>query len=294
MVDGDDRFMERWWCSVDGLNLFARDYYAPSGPARLPVICLHGLTRNSRDFEEVAPEIAALGRRVLVPDIRGRGRSDPDPDAAKYVVTTYARDVLAMMDSLGIAKAIFVGTSMGGLITLAVAGWRRSAIAGAVLNDVGPEIAPEGIARIAGYVGKSAVIEDWNGASDYLKRIMGDSFPEFGASDWKAMARRSFRADEFGTPRPDYDPAINTPIAGKRIKSSSWIAWHLFRRLVARCPILLIRGEISDLLTAGIANKMRRVARTMQIVEVPRVGHAPLLSEPEAADAIAAFLARLP
>src|SRR5213075_2745189 len=136
-------FSERRWTSADGLSLYARDYAGGDGEARLPVICLHGLTRNSKDFEDVAPVIAASGRRVIVPDVRGRGRSGYARDPASYEPKTYARDVLDLMDGLGIARAVFIGTSMGGLITMTVAALRSKAVAAVVLNDVGPAVAPQ-------------------------------------------------------------------------------------------------------------------------------------------------------
>ena len=146
-------FAERWWISGDGLNLCASDYASAAGEARLPIICLHGLTRNAKDFAEVAPRLAGTGRRILVPDVRGRGRSDRDPDPSHYTPKVYARDVLDLMRSLGMARALFLGTSMGGIITMTLMAIRPSVVAGAILNDVGPEVAPEGIARIMSYVG---------------------------------------------------------------------------------------------------------------------------------------------
>src|SRR5688572_3664577 len=146
-------FTERRWTSPDGLALYARDYAGGDGEQRLPVLCLHGLTRNSKDFDGLAPKIAALGRRVIVPDVRGRGQSAWDSRPARYNPKTYARDVLGMMDMLGIPSAIFIGTSMGGLITMTAAMMRTKAVAAAILNDVGPAIAPAGIARILSYAG---------------------------------------------------------------------------------------------------------------------------------------------
>jgi pimeloyl-ACP methyl ester carboxylesterase len=168
-------FEERHWTSHDGLSLYFRDYRA-SGD-RLPVICLHGLTRNSKDFEEIAPRIAAGGRRVIVLDVRGRGRSDRDPSPANYHPKTYARDVLGLMDSLGIAKAVFLGTSMGGIITMTLAALRPKAVAAAILNDVGPAVAPEGIARILAYTGKDPGVRSWQDAVDYVRRTSSAALP---------------------------------------------------------------------------------------------------------------------
>ncbi len=286
-------FAERRWTSRDGLSLYARDYAGAEGAARLPVICLHGLTRNSKDFEELSPLIAGTGRRVLVPDVRGRGRSDRDPNSANYVPNTYARDILLMLDKLGIGRAIFVGTSMGGIITLGMSARRRSAIAGVIFNDVGPEIAAEGIERIKGYVGKQVEIGSWADAADYIRGINSVAFPDFIDEDWQKFARRTF-TDASGAPVLDYDPAIMKPLAENRYKAATFIAWHLFRRLARSRPLLLVRGALSDLVSADIADKMQRRAPNMQRVDVPRVGHAPTLSEPVAVDAILRFLQEAP
>lgn len=235
--------------------------------------------------------IASLGRRVIVPDVRGRGRSEYDPRPMNYQPRTYARDVVELLDSLGISRAIFVGTSMGGLITLALATIRKRAIAGIVLNDAGPEIAREGIARISEYAGKPVALETWDDADAYVRRTTGSAFPDFQDADWQAFVARTFRPGPDGSPQLDYDPNIAKPIAKGRIRAASWLAWPIFRRVTAGCPALLIRGALSDIVTAEIALRMRRKSRAMRVVEVPRVGHAPTLSEPAARDALVEFLA---
>lgn len=281
---------ERWWRTRDGLSLFARDYAGASGEARLPVVCLHGLTRNSKDFEDVAPRLASSGRRVIVPDVRGRGRSDRDPNPNNYRPPAYARDVLALLDSLGIARAVFVGTSMGGIIIMTLAALRRRAIAAAVLNDVGPEVGREGVDRILSYAGKPVRLGSWDDAVDYVRRVNGAAFPDYSDEDWRRFAFRTFR-DAGGKPAFDFDPAIMVPLAKGRVKTSSLAARLLFRRLAKGRPTLLIRGGRSDLMTEQIAAKMKRWAPSMQQAVVPNVGHAPMLSEPEAVKAIDAFLA---
>lgn len=258
----------------------------------MPVICLHGLTRNSADFEDVAPRIAAGCRRVLVPDVRGRGRSDRDPHPANYTPKVYARDILALMDALGIGKAIFVGTSMGGLIALTIALLRRRAIGGAILNDVGPAIDPAGIKRIQSYVGKVPVLRTWNDAAEYMRQIYGATLPGLGPEQWEQMARQSFRDGPHG-PELDYDPAIS-PDPAEKVKSSSMIAWFAFGRLARRVPTLLIRGEQSDIMPAAIAARMKARAPSLMVVAVPGVGHAPRLTEPAGARAIDEFLAGVP
>ena len=286
-------FVERRWTSQDGLSLYARDYAGAAGEARLPVICLHGLTRNSKDFEELSPLIAAGGRRVIVPDVRGRGQSDRDPNPANYVPDTYARDIIKLLDELGIGRAVFIGTSMGGIMTLAISGMRRRLVAAAVLNDVGPQVGTVGIERIKSYVGKKVDIGSWDDAADYLRSINGVAFPDNTEADWATFARRTF-AEKAGVPVLDYDPQIMQPLNQNRYKAMTFIAWFLFKRLARTVPFLLIRGELSDLLSKDIAEKMQRRAPAMAYAEVPNVGHAPTLSEPAAAGAIAKFLNEAP
>lgn len=287
-------FQERHWGSRDGLRLYARDYAASGdGESRLPVICLHGLTRNSKDFEEIAPIIAGLGRRVIVPDVRGRGHSDWDLEPRNYQPKIYARDVIEMMLALDVERAVFLGTSMGGIITMTLMAIRPKAIAAAILNDVGPAIAPEGIARILGYAGKPVEIRDWNDAADYVRRTNGIAFPNHGEEDWHHFAQRTFRQGNNG-PELDYDRAITVTLSKPPSKLALWLAGFLFRRLARRRPTLLVRGALSDLISAEIADKMQRMAPRLQRVDVPGVGHAPMLSEAEAVDAIEQFLRTVP
>jgi pimeloyl-ACP methyl ester carboxylesterase len=286
-------YAERRWTSRDGLNLFARDYAAASGGARLPVICLHGLTRNSKDFEDVAPIIAGWGRRVIVPDVRGRGQSDRDPNPKNYRPPIYARDVLEMMAALDVPRAVFLGTSMGGIITMTLAALRPKAVAAAILNDVGPAIAPEGLARILSYVGKTPAVRNWDDAATFVRRINGVALPQLADEQWQDFARRTFRDGPDG-PVLDYDPAITVPLGKPPSRLSLWIAGLLFRRLARRRPTLLVRGALSDIITPDIANRMKRKAPGLIRVDVPGVGHAPMLTEPVAIDAISGFLRTVP
>lgn len=276
------------WRSADGLTLHARDYPGPAD--RAPVICIHGLTRNARDFEDLAPGIVgATGRRVIAVDVRGRGASDRASDPMTYNPGLYAADILALLDDQGIGRAAFVGTSMGGLIMMTLAVMRPGAIAAAVLNDVGPEIAPEGLARIAGYVGVSAEVADWAGAAAWVKAGNGTVFPHYGDADWDRMARRTFR-EAGGRPVLDYDPDIAAPIRAADPNAPAPDLWPVFGALVSGRPSLLIRGATSDILSPDIAGRMRAAAPHMAYAEVPGVGHAPMLDEAEAFDAVVALL----
>ena len=284
-------YAERRWTSPDGLSLFARDYAPADGPARLPVIAIHGLTRNSADFEVIAALIAQSGRRVLAVDVRGRGQSDRAPDPMTYTPDVYAKDVVALMEQSGIEKAVFLGTSMGGLITMALTAIKPKAIAAAILNDVGPELAPEGLARIAAYAGQPLVIETWADAAAYARRINETALPHYTDADWAAFARRTFREGAEGAPVLDYDPDISAPIKAAGAKALIPNLWPYFRALARKKPTLLLRGATSDLLSPAIVAKMRKAAPAMAYAEVPGVGHAPMLDEPEARAAIFEFLA---
>jgi len=287
-------FVERRWSSSDGLSLYARDYAAAAGPAKLPVIAIHGLTRNSADFNAIAPLIAQSGRRVLALDIRGRGQSDRAPDPMTYQPPVYAQDVLALMRDLGIERAVFLGTSMGGLITMAVAAVRSKVVAAAILNDIGPEVSPVGLARIAAYAGEPIEIGSWADAAAYVRKINEVAMPHYSDADWDVFARRTFRIGTEGTPIPDYDPDIMAPIRAAGARALVPNLWPFFSRLAKGRPVLLVRGETSDLLSPEIAAKMRKRAPKMDFVEVPGIGHAPMLDESEAKAAIFPFLGELP
>ena len=288
------------YTSGDGLALYARDYAATAspgaapGPARLPVICIHGLTRNSSDFDELAPIIAGLGRRVIAVDVRGRGHSAHDPNPANYSPMVYAGDIIKLMNDLGIARAVFIGTSMGGLITMTLAARRLDLIAAAIINDIGPVMSPRGLDRIAGYAGKSAAVTSWNEAACRVRDINVCAFPSNTDDEWDKWARRAFEQRDDGLLSPRYDPNIAHALQTGKLPPTSRAARMAFRRLARRRPTLLVRGTLSDLVEPEQAAWMRKAAPELQYVEVPNVGHAPMLTEPEALDAIRAFLAQVP
>jgi pimeloyl-ACP methyl ester carboxylesterase len=286
-----EAFRVHEWRSADGLKLFARDYGQSSD--KLPVICIPGLTRNSRDFEDVAPAMAALGRRVLAVDLRGRGSSARSADPRTYTPRIYADDMVALLASIGTPRAIFVGTSLGGLVTMTLAVRNPEVIGGAVLNDVGPEVGKAGLARIRSYAGKGAPVQTWEEAAAYVKRTNGVAFPDYPDEAWPPFARKLFR-DEGGKPVIDYDPNV----ARTANPFVAWLAtrllWPAFRRLANIGLVLLIHGEQSDIIEASAIARMKRVAPHLKVAAVPRVGHAPMLTEPAARDALAAFLKEAP
>jgi pimeloyl-ACP methyl ester carboxylesterase len=282
------------YTSTDGLMLAARDYAAAAGPARLPVICLHGLTRNAADFDELAPWLARQSRRVLALDVRGRGDSARDPNPANYHPVTYAGDVAKLMHDLGIARAVFVGTSMGGLITMTLAMRNIDLVAGAVLNDIGPVMSRIGLERIAGYTGRACNVGTWEEAAAYVKDINGVAFPGNMDDEWDKWARRAFAEEPEGGLALRYDPHIATSLQDGKLRTTSMMGRLAFKRLARHRPTLLIRGTLSDLVEEGQADYMRRTAPGMQYAEVPNVGHAPMLTEPAAQAALERFLAQLP
>ncbi|RZJ03119.1 MAG: alpha/beta hydrolase [Brevundimonas sp.] len=287
-------YADRRWTSPDGLSLYARDYAPANGEAKLPVIAIHGLTRNSADFDHIAPLIAESGRRVLAVDVRGRGRSDPAKDPMTYQPVHYAHDVLALLKQAGIERAVFLGTSMGGLITMALAAIRSKVIAAAILNDVGPEVSPVGLGRIMSYSGQPVDTPDWAAAAAWSRKINAVALPHYTDDQWDAFARRVFREDDGGVPVLNYDPDIAVPIKAAGAKALVPNLWPMFTRLTRGRQVLLVRGATSDLLSEEIAAKMRKRAPKMDYVEVPGVGHAPMLDEAAAKAAIFPFLAECP
>ena len=277
-------YADRYFTVADGLRLHFRDY--PGSGDRPPILCLPGLTRNARDFADFA-ERYSPAFRVLALDFRGRALSDYDPVPARYNVMTYAADVIQLLDHLDIARSIFVGTSLGGLVTMAIAATAPQRIAAGIINDVGPDVDPNGIDRILTYVGKDLRFSSWDEAAQAISGNYGSSFERYSQEDWVRMAQRNCREEE-GEIRFDYDMAIAEPFktAGPTPEVD---LWPLFAAL-AQKPLLVIRGEKSDLLTAETAARMRTVAPAINLATVRGVGHAPELSEDEAVSAIDHFL----
>jgi pimeloyl-ACP methyl ester carboxylesterase len=273
----------------DGMDIFYRDYAPVAPETGLPVVCLHGLTRNSRDFELVAPRIASLGRRVIALDMRGRGNSSRDPSPEHYAPAMYVYDVLNVLDSLVIPRAAFVGTSMGGIITMLLAKFAAPRIAAAVLNDIGPVIEEAGLKRIAAYVGQNMEYASWAEAERAIAQSQAAAFPKAPPEFFRKFARRTCRQLPDGRVAFDYDPAIARPAA----ETAPVDMTPLFEAL-APAPILVVRGALSDLFSAEGVDLMRIVKQDLLAVEVPDVGHAPTLEEPQAWDAIVDFLAHVP
>jgi pimeloyl-ACP methyl ester carboxylesterase len=282
-------FEDRHFNSADGIRLHYREYAGPADQP--PVLCLPGLTRNSRDFEPLAEAVAGEWR-VLALDFRGRGLSRPDPDPRRYLPKTYVRDVLKLLDQLGIADAVFVGTSLGGLVTMLLAGSDEERIAGALINDIGPEVDPAGIERIRGYVGKLQCWTSWAEAGQAFQAAQGDVYPSWQTAEWERFVRRTCREEEDGSVVLDYDMAIAEPFAEAN-DSTQPNLWPLLGGLADK-PVTVLRGERSDLFSAEVANRMvQELGGTAELVTVPGVGHAPSFDEPQSIAAVRHLLNRV-
>ncbi|MFM7404432.1 MAG: alpha/beta fold hydrolase [Erythrobacter sp.] len=280
-------YEDRYWTSSDGLNLHYRNYPGPEGSTRLPVLCMHGLTRNARDFASLA-EVLAASRRVIVTEMRGRGLSDYAPDSDTYTANHYVPDVEKLLAEEGITRFVVIGTSMGGLMTMVMAAGKPGRMAAVVMNDIGPELNPEGIARISGYVGQGRSYPTWVHAARGLAEAHGSAFPDFDLDQWLEMAKRTMVVTQNGRIGFDYDMAIAEPFAkpGNAAPPNLWLAYEALRGV----PMLLVRGALSDLLSEDTVKQMGVRNPAMRSISVPRIGHAPTLDEPEVRAAILALL----
>lgn len=274
-------YRDGWYRIRDGLRLHYRDY--PGSSDRPPLVCLSGLTRNARDFEAFA-ELHSPQFRVIALDFRGRSLSDRDPQPLRYNAMSYVGDVVQLLDQLGVPQAIFVGTSLGGIVTMLIAASAPQHLAGAILNDVGPELSEAGLERIRGYVGKGVRFADWDEAARALAAINRGIPESFTHADWVKAAYRNCREDNEAVVF-DYDPAIAIPLAA----APAVDMWPLFHA-VARKPLLVLRGEHSDLLSVEALERMKAAEPAAQFAVVPGAGHAPMLDEPAAIAAIDRFL----
>lgn len=285
-------YSERYWTSDDGLKLHCRDYPAKGEhPDRPPVLCMHGLTRNARDFADLAEHLAKEGWRVIVPEMRGRGLSDYAKDTASYNPLAYVADVERLLVELEIDRFVAIGTSLGGLMTMLMAFAAPERIAGAVLNDIGPEIQPGGVEAIRTYVGQGGSYPTWVHAARALEQLHGASFPDFAIEDWLTMAKRTLVVGQNGRIVFDYDMAIAEPFNTDENAVPPDL-WPAFAALAGR-PLLLVRGGLSQLLGAATVAEMQRRIPALEVVTIAGVGHAPTLDEPEARAAIGALLARV-
>jgi pimeloyl-ACP methyl ester carboxylesterase len=283
------RYEDRFWCSRDGLKLHYRDY--PGGQTRPPVICMHGLTRNARDFEPLAERLSP-DWRVLGLEMRGRGESEYAREAASYNPLQYVEDVTTLLDELGIDRFVAVGTSLGGLMTMLLALQQPQRIAAAVINDVGPYLEPAGIERIKSYVGQGRSFPTWVHAARGLEEMHGAAHPDRDLPFWIAAAKRVMTLGNNARIVFDYDMKIAEPFVQLDSDAAQVDMWPALEALRTK-PVLIVRGALSDLLgEQTLAGMLERLPEAVSVT-IPDVGHAPTLCEPEAFAAIDRLLARV-
>jgi pimeloyl-ACP methyl ester carboxylesterase len=275
----------------DGMRLHTRCHGRRS-TSGLPVVCLPGLARTAADFDALATTLASTDRprRVIALDYRGRGQSEYDRDPANYNFQVELADVLAMVAALDATRAIFVGTSRGGILAMLLAAVRPTAIAGVVLNDIGPVIEPKGLMRIKGYIGKLPQPRSFEEGGEILRRLFDAQFPKLGPDDWLASAHRTFR-QEGGTLVPTYDVNLAKTLEGVDFEKPFPPLWKEFDAL-ANKPVMVIRGANSDILSPATVEAMRARRSTLETIEVPDQGHVPLLAEADVIARIADFADR--
>ena len=273
--------------SADGT---LRLYADAQGPADAPltILCLHGLTRNSADFGALAPHLSAR-YRVITADQRGRGKSQWDPNPANYRPATYVADMFRLLDRLQIARVVLIGTSMGGIMSMIMAATQPARVHAIVLNDIGPEVPNSGLRRLRDSLNAPARIATWHDAARQAQRVNGLAFPDYGAADWEAFARRTYAEDASGRPVAAYDPSILIALNEADLSAVPPNLWPHWAQ-IGSIPTLAIRGELSDLLPADILASMAARHPNLITVSVPNRGHAPMLDEPAAVSAIDTFL----
>ncbi len=255
------------------------------------MLCMPGLARNARDFELLAPHVAQQ-RTVIVIEFRGRGESAFAKDPMTYVPLTYVQDVVALLDELGIDRFATIGTSLGGLVSMLMAATLPGRLVGAVLNDVGPELQASGLDRIREYIGAGGSQPTWMHAARAHSELNGAIYPNYEIHDWLRLTKRTHRLTAEGRIVTDYDKQIAAPLRAPGGEAAVDL-WPVYRAL-GDVPLLILRGELSDILARSAGEKMVAELPRARLVEVPGVGHAPTMDEAEARAAIDAWIAELP
>lgn len=278
-------YIDGYWWSGDGIRLHYRDYPGPKSKA--PVICLPGLTRNARDFEPVAQMLGGK-RRMLALEFRGRGESGYAKDPMSYVPLSYVQDVDVLLRELDLKNFILLGTSLGGIVSMLLAGAWKERLSGLILNDIGPEIGQSGAERIRSYIGQGRSFETWMHAARAMAEAQGDIYPAYGLEEWLRFAKRACKLGANGRITFDYDMKIAEPfrLPGGEAGVDLWPAFAA----LADVPLLVMRGEKSDILEKTVGTKMIKKAEKAALATVKGVGHAPSLDEPDAQEAILQFL----
>ncbi len=283
-------YQDHYYSSSDGLRLYARDYPC-AGEQQGVILCMHGLTRNSADFEPIMPTLVR-NHRVIAADQRGRGNSAYDQQTANYHPGTYVQDMFSLLDSLGIDRVILFGTSLGGLMATMMKASQAERVQAIIINDICPDIAEAGLARIMGYVGSNGQFNNWDDAVAELRMLNDAVFPEMDKQGWDRFAKRIFIEDGNGGYRFNYDPNIQQALRENSDNAAPPDLWPLFAA-AGETPLMLIHGEISDLLESVGVDKFKSLVPELVYLKVKGVGHAPLLDEPEVAPAVDHFLAHV-
>lgn len=281
-------YQDCFFTNTDGLKQHYRDYNtAPEGAP--VVLCMPGLTRNPKDFSDIADHLADRCRIIAIAN-RGRGKSDYDTDPSRYMPMTYVADVMALLKHLGIDQVIAIGTSLGGLMTILMGALHPGTLKAAVINDIGPEVDPVGIARIKSYVGKGTPPETWDDAVAGVKRANAGVYPDFSEDDWRWYTENLYE-DVGGKPVVQYDPAISQNFENADDQSAPDL-WPFFKAMHT-VPTVVLRGELSDILSAATLTRMADEHPDLTPVTVPNLGHVPLMREPECKATIDELIARV-
>ena len=281
-------YENRYWESDDEVRLHYRDY--PGRADRPPILCIPGLTRNARDYEDLAERLADEWRVIAI-NLRGRGGSGYAKDPMTYVPATYVRDVQGLIAELGLDRYLIFGTSLGGIVAMLLASEGTDKMAGVLLNDVGPEIEISGLGRIRSYVGKSNTVPTWMHAARSVQEGNAGVYPNYGIEDWLAMAKRLYRLNSSNRIVLDYDMKIAEPfrVPGNEAGPDMWAALEALKQV----PTLIVRGARSDVLGEATAKKMVAALDDAKLVTVPDTGHAPALDEKPVLAAIDRLLDRV-
>ena len=283
-------FASAFVTAQDGLTLHVRRYGSRHASAH-SVVCLPGLARTAADFHPLATALAAdpaNPRLVLALDYRGHGQSQYDRNPKNYAIRVALADLSAVLAAFEITSAIFVGTSFGGVLAMMLAVLPPTAVAGVILNDIGPVMEPRGLMRIKSYAGKLPIARNFEEGAEILRWLFKAQFTKLAPQDWVAFAQRTWR-EGHGTLVPSHDPKLARVLRGYSLERLPTL-WDQFDAL-ARIPLLVIRGANSDMLARPTLNQMLARRGQLEVVVVPDQGHAPLLAEPNVIRRVAAFVA---
>lgn len=289
------QFNESYFEVEPGIKIYVRDYFTndPKAPA---VLCLHGLTRNGQDFtamiEQLRQTATAAGPRFIVPDLRGRGLSQYDPDPSHYYPAHYVADMWELLDDMHVSNFHIIGTSMGGIMAILMHHAKPRQVDGVLLNDIGPMVPLPGLAHILTYLGLDMEEDSWDAVLAAMKNRHHQDLPDFTESEWDAIAKRTYAQNEDGTWVQAYDPLIRGPVEEAYAEGMELDLWEAYS--VINKPLLLLRGELSQLLPKALAEQMLSKNPDCKVVEIPRKGHVPQLDEPESIQAILDWLALAP